>query len=161
MKRSQGFTLIELMIVIALIAVLVAMSISLAGLVKKHRLSSQAEDLIASINYARSEAIKRSTNVSVCRSGGDVCASGGTWDTGWLVMKDSSTIDFATQVLRRHAALTGGNQLTTTNGGSDLTYKRNGRLVPGVNNRTFTLTDPSTGHTKTVTITATGRAVLR
>lgn len=119
MRRERAFTMIELMIVIALIATLTAMvAPSFNEIVKNNRLSSQANDFIASIHLARSEAIKRNQNVFLCRSAdGTSCATSGGWEQGWVVFVDinnNTTLD-AGEELRIYPALAGGNTLRPTN----------------------------------------------
>jgi type IV fimbrial biogenesis protein FimT len=74
--QQAGFTLIELMIVIVLVAIFVTVGVpSFQNLVSDNRLSTQANRLVSSLQLARSEAIKLRTPVSVCRSNdGSTCA---------------------------------------------------------------------------------------
>lgn len=166
--KSQGFTLVELMIVIVIIAVMVAMSVNLASLVNKNRLTAQINTLIGSINLARSEAIKRAAPITMCRSNDDSddCAIGERWDYGWLVFSDSDgdgSFEMADgdEILRAFAPLSGGdetvrNTLITTNGASNMIYMANGRLSNNIG-RTFTLTDDDVPHPKTLVVGPSGR----
>lgn len=65
----MGFTLIELVVTLVVAAVIVAWGLpSFKNLIISNRLVSQTNDLIGSLNLARSEAIKRGSTVSVCKS---------------------------------------------------------------------------------------------
>lgn len=88
--QQAGFTLIELMIVIVLVAIFVVVGVpNFQNLVSDNRLSTQANRLVSSLQLARSEALKLRSTVSVCRStDGATCAGAGAWDTGWLVFVD-------------------------------------------------------------------------
>jgi prepilin-type N-terminal cleavage/methylation domain-containing protein len=80
-----GFTLIELMVTMALVAILAALAgPSIELLARRVRLDSDTERFQSALSYARSEAIKRSTTVSVVPSG-----SGFTG--GWQVFTDDGT----------------------------------------------------------------------
>ena len=97
-RRSSGFSLVELMITIAVLAVIIAISApSFTGVFNGNRLTSQANELVASLQMARSEALRRNATVVVCRSddGGNSCAgAAGPWDT-WI------TTDADDEVLRQ------------------------------------------------------------
>ena len=89
-KRNAGFSLIELMVTIAVLAILMAIAFpSFTALVNSNRLSSNANELLAALQLARSEAVSRNTAVSVCRSdNGAACASGAQWNA-WITRVES------------------------------------------------------------------------
>jgi type IV fimbrial biogenesis protein FimT len=65
--KSAGFTLLEIMLVIALLAVLLGLAApSFSDFVRNSRMTSKANDLLAALNLARTEAIKRHVPVTVC-----------------------------------------------------------------------------------------------
>jgi type IV fimbrial biogenesis protein FimT len=77
-RRKRGLTLIELLIVVIVLAVLVALAIpSLADLLERRRLIGAAESVYGQIQFARSEAIKRSRDMSFVTGG-----TNGTWCHG-------------------------------------------------------------------------------
>ena len=94
--RSKGFTLIEVIVVVTIVAIFVAIGIpSLRDLMIKTRLSGQVQEFYGTIDFARSEAIKRGTTVSICKSNdqssccqtsGSVCTS---WSGGWIVFANN------------------------------------------------------------------------
>lgn len=66
LSRTEGFTLIELMVTIAVAAVLLAVAVpSFRHLIISNRLTTAANDVITSVTLARSEAIKRNANVDL------------------------------------------------------------------------------------------------
>jgi type IV fimbrial biogenesis protein FimT len=88
MRYSAGVTLIELLVVMAISAVL--MGVAAPGLrdwISRRAAASAAEALVADFRFARSEAIKRSDFVTICRStDGRTCApASASWHSGWIV----------------------------------------------------------------------------
>ena len=93
MNRQPGFTIIELMVAIAVLGVLMGIGVpGMQSFLQNSRLISQINLLSTSLAIARSEAIKRNDRVLICVStNGMACeatGSGTTWDDGWLVFVD-------------------------------------------------------------------------
>lgn len=82
--RQSGFTLIELMVTVSVLAVLAGLAIpSFTRIINSNRIGSQANDMVATLQYARSEALRSNRRVTVCQSSNaDTCAAGGTH---WVV----------------------------------------------------------------------------
>ncbi|MGD9596972.1 MAG: GspH/FimT family pseudopilin [Steroidobacteraceae bacterium] len=91
-KRIAGFTLMELMIVLALAAVILSIGApSFAEFRRNNRLTGAGNELLGAMQTARSEAIKRQVPVAVCPSNdpgdaGATCSAGAF--TGWIVFVD-------------------------------------------------------------------------
>lgn len=73
MQNKNGFTLIELLVTLALVAIFATIAApSFNRIVQGSQLSAHANDLLTAISYARSEAIKRGTIISLCPADGDL-----------------------------------------------------------------------------------------
>ena len=110
-SSEQGFTLIELMVTLALVAILMAVAVpSFTTFQRNAELTSFSNSLWSGINAARGEAMKRGRNAMVVPTNGN-------WNNGWTVFVDvnrNGAYDEATDitVLKREAA---PSYLTVTN----------------------------------------------
>jgi len=85
-RKSAAFTLIELMVTIAVLGIVVAIAMpSFQRFIADQRVKAAADELVMSFMYARSEAVKRRTTVSV------TSLSGG-WSAGWQVASGSDVL---------------------------------------------------------------------
>ena len=115
MKQS-GATLLELMVVLAIAAILLLAGVpGFASLAHSSRLSSATNEMVSSLHLARSEAIKRNSRVVVCTSAtGNFCAASGGWDQGWMVFHDANnnaSVDAGESVILAQPALPQGYRM--------------------------------------------------
>ncbi len=91
-KVYKGFTLIELIVSMAIAGILISVGIpSFANMIQDGRQSATYNALVGELSYARSEAVKRSLTVSVCaRSTDTECAVSSDWSDGWLLFVDNN-----------------------------------------------------------------------
>ena len=93
-SESRGFTLVELMMVLVIVAVIAMIAApSFTTLVQRTKLKAYANEVVASVYLARSEAIKRNAVMTLCTStDGATCTGGGNWEQGWVVMDPNDTV---------------------------------------------------------------------
>lgn len=91
-RRRHGFTLLELMVTVAVAAILVGLSASpMSRMFASNRVQTEASGLVADLMYARSEAVRRGQGVTVCASSdGSSCVGTNTWQNGWIVIADAT-----------------------------------------------------------------------
>lgn len=112
-RPASGFTLVELLIVIAIFAILAGSAApSLSALVNSVRLNTIASDFLTALNLTRSEAIRRNEKMTLCKSSdGRSCSRQGGWEQGWLAFHDADkdgVVDEAERVFLRAGALPAG-----------------------------------------------------
>jgi type IV fimbrial biogenesis protein FimT len=133
MKRNRGFTLVELMITVIVIAVVATVAVpNFARVIESTRLTGYSSELVSAVNTARSEAIKRGSRVGVCASNDQATCSGSDdWSTGWIVYVDdgSGNVD---EVLRVREAFDGDVSIDGQSGASGLTYRDTGAVLDAV-----------------------------
>ena len=128
-KQNTGFTLVELMVTIAIVAILLAVGLpSFQGSLRSNRVATSTNELLASLALARTEAIKTVQASQVCARDGNAC--GTDWNQGWLVVTDSdgdgTTFETTVKAVDAHPNLS-----ITMSGGTDnavVQFDRRGRL---------------------------------
>ena len=149
MKKSKGFTLIELMVVLSIVAVLATMAApSLKRLLQSTAMSSNVNTFLADMRYARSESIRRGGGVVMCRSDEPEaikakCGEGSTagWESGWIIFHNLDNGDTRTlkePLLRVQGPITGINTIAETGAATLFKFTATGRLnLNGATHLTF------------------------
>ena len=119
MSRSRGFTIVEAMIVVFIIAILAAVAApGMNSLIRAQKVRSTSYDFFADLTYARSEAIARGRNVVI------TSVSGKNWVNGWTVNDP-----LVAQPLRDEGPRSTGLVFEADQG--DVTFDRTGRTLSG------------------------------
>lgn len=98
-RTTAGFTVIEMLVVLVIMAIVVAYAIpSYKTMVTNYRMSGELNDVKADVELARSTAVREGANVTMCPSSNPTastptCASSTNtqWNTGWIIFTDTST----------------------------------------------------------------------
>jgi type IV fimbrial biogenesis protein FimT len=134
MKKIHGFTIIELLVTMVVLAIVAAVAVpSFNSMVTNNRLAGEINDLVATINFARSEAITRGVSVVVCKSAdGAACTNAGDWSQGWIIFTDTDnnqSVDAGAGdvVIRAIAGYSGTDAMTGSgNSANWVSFNRNG-----------------------------------
>jgi type IV fimbrial biogenesis protein FimT len=178
MRRKTGFTIIELMVGVAVAGILAVMAgPSIRDMIYNSRLTTAANDMLADLATARAEAARRGNatlaassasiaHVTMCVNGtgvnADIACSATTstdWKNGWIVFVDANndnSLASTETILRVHQAFPSSVTITPTGVAGYMVAKPVGTVAPV---GSFLICDTRSGRFgKTVTISATGRA---
>jgi len=113
---------------LSIAAILITVAVpSYTTFILNNRLTSQVNEFVSSLNLTRSEAIKRGSTITMCKSAtGTSCNTSTTgWDQGWVIFNDidaDNTVDTGENILLVNAGLSGGNTLLGESGSNVKNY---------------------------------------
>jgi len=146
-QRHRGFTLIELLVTLSIAAIMLTIAVpSFQSFLLQSRLSGHVNDLVLELASARSEAVKRGADVTVCASS-DSATCTGTWQQGWIVR------DSGGQVLQVHTPYSGTICANVTS----IVFQSSGYPTAGIVYRLYDSRGIGSG--RTITVSPQGRAV--
>ena len=142
------------MVAVMILAILITLTVpSFNNAALSGKLGGFANDLVAATQLARSEAIKRNVNVTLCASDdGDTCGTTAGWEVGWIVIADTTPND---TVVDRHGALPDEFRVTEAAALEAIVFPP---TVAGTTTATLTLcrADPVGSQERVVSIRASG-----
>jgi len=159
MTKLRGFTLVELIVTLAVAAILATVAVpSMRDLINNNRLTAATNVFVSSLNIARSEAIKQGRNATVCVSDTAIqnSCSGTDWQKGWIVWVDSNkngNLDYPDEVLRKVQPLSPSLQIVSAQN----SFKIDAQGSVDSPNATLDVCDDRTGETgRRLRVMATG-----
>lgn len=137
-NNIKGFTLIEILVVVSILGILTALALpSFNDTIEAQAAMSEFRRINTMLNLARSEAIKRGGNVSICASDDGLDCDLNNWSNGYIIFVDNNgdangaagTIDAGDEVIRAYNAAGSSSNITMTVG--MLTYNSMGFSATG------------------------------
>jgi len=119
----HGFSLIELMVVIAIAAIVSSLAApTFSRMLNANRIQTAASALQGDMSYARTEAVKRGSWVAMCpssnaTSSNPTCDSTNAWQNGWITFADASgngVYGSGDTLLKVRDKLPGGNTIVAS-----------------------------------------------
>lgn len=161
-EDQRGFTLVELLVAIAILSILVAIGVPTFNQVTlTSKLRSYSNEIVASSTLARSEAIKRNAIVTMCVSSDGVnCAADG-WEEGWIIFQDTDTdgvVDSSETLIHRQPATDTGFQIVAAV--DTLNFQPSGVGATTTSLKVCRSSPSVGGVERLVTISATGRTTV-
>jgi type IV fimbrial biogenesis protein FimT len=121
-RAANGFTLLELMVTVAVAAILATLAApSFRQYILNQRIKNASFDLVSALSLARSEAITRNCTVNVVQTGGN-------WIGGWTIATDATSCGAATQLFT-HEAFNSGISIGASGNLTTITYGIGGRTT--------------------------------
>ena len=127
LKKSAGFTLYELMVLVAVASVIISFGVpAFQSMVQNSRSVTHTNDLVTALNLGRSEATRRGAPIDLCAStDAATCSGSNDWSSGWIARTPAG------EVLRTWPARSGGAGVLTSNVPS-IRFQARGSLAAGV-----------------------------
>ena len=164
MRRNSGFTLIELMIAIALVAILLATAVpALEDFTNDARQTGAINDFVAAIHLARNTAITTNSRVTMCASASGTNCELTAWENGWIVFGDlnaNGSLDVGERIVSASSAVE-GLDIQSGEFPASLMYRPNGRAMTNAltgNSGEFAVCDfRGAEHAKVILVELSGR----
>ncbi len=154
--------MIELLVTVAVVAILATLAApSFRETLQRNRIAGQVNSFVADLQFARSEAMKRGQNVTVCPSSdGQNCSGGNTWQGGWVVFNDANAsggVDSG-EMLRQQPGLSNGDTFAVNpDDNVVITYNREGFAAFAGSTLVMSTSPVNNGATRCITVNRVGR----
>ncbi len=144
--QDSGFTLLELLMTMAIAAILLTIGIpSFRYVTNSNRIAGEVNGLLGDLQFARSEAIKEGRSITVCVSNDQAtCANSTTWNSGWIVWADvnnNNRVDGSEVLLRVQTPFTSTDTFNASNNVSTIIFNREGYATGIANGTVIALHD--------------------
>jgi type IV fimbrial biogenesis protein FimT len=166
-NRARGLTLLEMLVTLSILGIMAFMAIpGLMDTFNRMAVNSAARSINTALSLARSEAVKRGRNVSVCPSSSGTDCAAGAWESGWIVFVDANgdadgatgSVDSGDEVIRVFSALA-DIDVSISPTANLLSYSNKGYgTLTAVTTFTLCPTDGNDDNVRQVEISVSGRA---
>ncbi len=155
---GQGFTLLEVLVTLAVAAVLLGIAVpSYRSVVVRNSIAANVNEFVAGLNFARSQAVTRGRKVQICSSSNQQSCNGGSdWSGGWVIFVDdgSATPKPSSDTRLQVKGPSGAGFTIKSESTPSLSFNSNGFAGTGA---TFIARSSDTPSQTTITVAATGR----
>jgi type IV fimbrial biogenesis protein FimT len=133
LNRVSGYTMVELIITVAVGSVLLMVAVpTFFWVTNSNRIAAEINGLLGDLQFARGEAVKEGQSVTVCVStNGTTCAGTNTWQSGWIVFSTANNVP-----LRVQNTFTSTDTFVASNAVGTITFNRDG-YANGIANGTL------------------------
>jgi type IV fimbrial biogenesis protein FimT len=166
-RKQKGFTLADLMVALTVMGITLSFAVpSFNTVVNNNRRSTSVNQLVSTMHLARSEAVTRNVQVTICPSSNGTSCEATPWKKGWLSFPDldgDRQVDANEPILTSVAAVT-NMDIDTAEFATFFVYRPNGRvMVNNVNQNTGQMTfcdDRGADHARVVVVSSSGQPRL-
>lgn len=165
-RDLYGLTLVEFIVVMVLAALFLTLAIpSYHTFIQNNRVISTTNKLVASLQLARLEAVKRGVHVAVCPAASsalNACGSNTQWGNGWLVFIDEDndhTIDASEDLIKIEQAEANGTTISSTS--TIISYNATGFLDGSAASLSLRASGCSGNNARVIDVSTSGRVSIR
>ncbi len=160
MSNIKGFTLVELMVTIAIAAILITIGApSLNGLYQSTRADTSIKQIHQALHFARNQAVTLGQNITVCPKNGDQCNNGeNNWKDGLIVFIDNNRDDVSDspQSILLHLSAFHEGDIVRFNRATSIRFQPDGKATPN-GTLTYCPDDADNASSKAIKINVSGR----
>jgi len=140
MKRNSGFTMLELVITMSIVAILAMIAVpGFQYVTTSNRVSTEVNGLLGDMQYARNEALKEGLPITICASANPTavppsCSGSTSWQSGWIVFPEpnsTQTVVPTSPILRSQTPFTANDTFDANFGVEAVTFNREGFASSG------------------------------
>lgn len=133
-NSGRGFTLVELMVVLAVLALMIGIGVpAFNGIIQRNRLAAAANEFVSALQTARMEAVRRNRRAVLCPSTNGTSCGGGNWARLVIFIDEdlSGDVNGDELVVRTTDIVRAGSGVTASSGTNRIWFGSDGRVSVG------------------------------